>query len=99
MADIKEEFKRESEKILENEIFSPEFKKRKVKMYLIRTLISVIIIYFLWDYEWVNWVLYIYIPINILSLLSIFLGDFILKRKIKKTKQKIDELDSFFEEE
>lgn len=99
MTELKEEFEKLTKETLQDEIFSSEFKRKKLKIYLIRTLIAAVIIFFLWDYKWIKWVLYFYIPLNLLSLVSIYAGDLFLSKKIKRTQRKIEELDSYLEEE
>ena len=88
MDDLKEEIK----ELSKDSILSKEYRNKKLITYLIRTIIFAVIIYFLWDYDWIKWVLYIYIPLNLISLLSIFGWNFLLNKRLAKTKQKLDML-------
>ncbi|MDG4716093.1 hypothetical protein [Winogradskyella marincola] len=88
MDDLKEEIK----ELSKDSILSKEYRNKKLITYLIRTIISAVIIYFLWDYDWIKWVLYIYIPLNLISLLSIFGWNFLLNKRLAKTNQKLDML-------
>ena len=63
--------KKELQQLSKDPILSKKHRNKKLLVYLVRTLIAVTIIYFLWDYDWVKWVLYIYIPLNLISLISI----------------------------
>ena len=97
MEDFKQQFEEELRKAQENPVLSPEFRRKKLLMYLIRTVIAVILFYVFWEYEWVKWLLYAYIPLNLISLFSIFGVPYFLKRKIRNTQEKIDALDEFEE--
>ncbi|MFP4844353.1 hypothetical protein [Winogradskyella sp. PE311] len=94
-----DDLKKELDKLTESPIFSKTFRKKKFVIYLIRTAIAAIIIYYLWDYEWIKWVLYFYIPLNLLSLVSIFGWNIFLNKRIQKSQEKLDELMNSFDEE
>ena len=94
-----EDLKNELQKLSEDPSLSKAYRNRKLILYFIRTVIAIIIIYVLWDYEWINWVLYIYIPINLISLISIFGWNIFLNKRIKTTQQKLDDLIANMDEE
>lgn len=94
-----EDLKKELEKLSQEPILSKDFRRKKFIIYLIRTLVAIVIIYFLWDYEWINWVLYLYIPLNLISLISIFGWNFFLNKELKKSQQKLNELIESMDEE
>ncbi|GAB5564811.1 MAG: hypothetical protein Wins2KO_18740 [Winogradskyella sp.] len=91
--------KKELQQLSKDPILSKKHRNKKLLVYLLRTLIAVTIIYFLWDYDWVKWVLYIYIPLNLISLISILGWNYFLNRRLAKTKKQIDEIMAFDEEE
>ncbi len=91
--------KKELQQLSKDPILSKKHRNRKLLIYLVRTLIAVTIIYFLWDYDWVKWVLYIYIPLNLISLISILGWNYFLNRRLAKTQKQIDEIMAFDEEE
>ena len=99
MSDFKERFEDEMLQAQQETFMSPEYRRKKLMMYLIRTLIAVAIFYFLWDQSWIKWALYVYIPLNLLSLLSILLWPYIIKRKMQRTRQRIEELEALSDEE
>lgn len=86
---LKTAFEKEIGIVKDNPIFSYEYRKKKFIIYLLRTLITVGFYYFFWEYSWVKWTLLVIIPLNLLSLLSIFGWNYFLKRKIKKVKNKL----------
>lgn len=94
MSDLKEQFEQELKKVEAKTILSPEYKKKKLLVYCIRTIIAVVIFYFLWDHEWIKWALWLYIPLNLFSLLSIFGWNYLLNKKLDKARAKISELDN-----
>jgi putative flippase GtrA len=94
-----EDLKEELEKLSQDPILSKEFRKKKLIIYLVRTLIAIVIIYFLWDYDWIKWVLYLYIPLNLISLVSIFGWNFLLNKKLKKSQEQLNEVMNSFDEE
>jgi hypothetical protein len=94
-----EDLKNEMEELSKNPILSKAYRNKKLLLYAIRTIIAIIIIYFLWDYSWVKWVLYIYIPLNLISLLSILGWNIFLNKRIKKSQQCIDDIINSIDEE
>ena len=91
--------KKELQQLSKDTILSKKHRNKKLLVYLVRTLIAVTIIYFLWDYDWVKWVLYIYIPLNLISLISILGWNYFLNKRLAKTQKQIDEIMAFDEEE
>lgn len=94
-----EDLKNELQQLSKDPILSKKYRNKKLVFYLIRTLIAVVIIYFLWDYEWIKWVLYIYIPINLISLISIFGWNIFLNNRIKKSQRHIEDIIKGIDEE
>lgn len=88
---LREEFEKEIEEIQQKEIFSPEYKKKKLIIWVVRTILTIVIYYFLWHYEWVRWTLILYIPLALLSLFSILGANYFMNKKIEKTRQKIED--------
>ncbi|MBV7268985.1 hypothetical protein [Winogradskyella luteola] len=94
-----EDLRKELQRLSKDPIISKKYRNIKLFSYLIRTFIAVVIIYFLWYYEWIKWVLYIYIPINLISLISIFGWNLFLNKRIKKSQLQIEEVISTIDEE
>lgn len=67
--------------------FPPSFKKKQLIGYTIRTLISAVLFITFWEYEWVQWALIIYIPINLTGLYVIFNKKKILEKKLDKAEK------------
>ena len=69
---------------------SSSYKKKKLIIWTVRTVLSVVLYVIFWKYEWVRWTLILYIPLSLFNLLMIFGFNFILDRKVKSLKSRID---------
>ena len=86
---IKEDWKSNLIKEVEgNEILTEKFKRKKLIIWLIRTIIAIILYVIFWKYELVRWSLLIYIPLNLFSLFSIFFWRKLISKKLIKIKNK-----------
>jgi hypothetical protein len=88
---ISEGFKRELEQASTNTILDPAYKKKKLVLWAIRNVFSVVFYVIFWDFKWVRILSYFSIPLSLLSLLAILVMPYILKRKIARAKLKIIE--------
>jgi len=94
---LKESFEAEIEKYKDDTILSPEYRRKKMILWLIRTIIAVILFIVFWEYKWVRWGAILYIPLNLFSLFSIYGFNKILNRKMNRTMNKIDESEDLIE--
>ncbi len=90
-ASINDNFKRELEEVAANSILTPEFRRKKLILWFIRTTISVVLYIIFWKYNWVKWTLLLTVPLSLFSLCTIVVMPYFLKRKIENTKAKIEE--------
>ena len=97
--EITDELKRELEMAGATEILSPEYRRKKLIIYAVRTILSIILYYFLWEYKWVRLSLWAYVPLNLLGLGMIVFGPYFLKKKMAKVQGKIDHLEDTLSEE
>ncbi len=86
---LSEEFEKELSKLKNNEVFSIEHRKKKIITYAIRTVIAIILYIIFWKHQWIRWSLFLFLPLNLFFLLSIFGWSYFLNRKIESTKNKI----------
>ncbi|MEM6697457.1 MAG: hypothetical protein AAF599_03610 [Bacteroidota bacterium] len=91
--DLKNSFEEEIERIKSETTLSPEFRKRKLIAWAIRTLIAIALYAIFWKHSWVRWTLILYIPLNLLGLLAIYGQNFLINRKIASTRAKIEGLE------
>ncbi len=78
--------------IANNEIFDAGFRRKKMISWLIRTIIAIVLYIIFWDYEWVRWSLWIYVPLNLFGLVMLFIVPRYLKKKHEKLEKKMNEL-------
>ncbi|MGB1242592.1 MAG: hypothetical protein ACPG49_08725 [Chitinophagales bacterium] len=89
----KESFERELKAIEASEALLYPYKIKKLIAYVVRTAIMVAIYYFFWEFVWLRWTLLLYIPLNLFGLGMILGAEHFLKKKMKETQSKINELD------
>jgi len=95
---LSEQFKKEIEAISNDTILNSSYRKNKLILWIIRTVISVILYILFWSYTWVKWTLLLTIPLNLFSLFTIIGLPYLLKRKIKRAEQKISIVDQLTSE-
>lgn len=87
------EFKKELEQLKGAEILTPEYKRKKMILYGIRTSIAAILYVVFWKHEWVRWTLLLYIPLNLFGLWMILYGTKKLKQKQEKVLSDLEGLE------
>ena len=87
---LNDEFEKELEKLKSEIIFSSDYRKKKTIVWAVRTLFAIILYFIFWKYKWVRLSLFIYVPLNVFGLLSIYGWNYFLNKKLSKIKQKID---------
>jgi len=95
---ISDSFSKELDAISSDTILDPAFRRKKLILWTIRAMISIVLYVIFWKYEWVKWTLLLTIPLSFFSLFTIIGAAYLLKRKIKKTKRKIEEADKIIHE-
>ncbi|WP_299678774.1 hypothetical protein [uncultured Dokdonia sp.] len=95
---LKDDFEKELEKLQSDTVLSPQYRKRKTIIWLIRTIIACILFVIFWKHTWVRWALIAYVPLNLFSLFSIYGSKAIMNRSIQKTRRKIEDAERHFEE-
>lgn len=98
MEDLKSQFEDELAKAQKDTVLSSEYKRKKLIMYVIRTTIAIVLFYLFWEHQWVKWMLWVYVPLNLFFLISIFVMPYFLKKKIEKTRQQVNDLNTDLEE-
>jgi len=94
---LMDSFEKEIEKIKGDTILSAEFRRKKTILWGIRTLIAIILFVIFWEYNWARWALIAYVPLNIFSLLSIYGVNMLMNNKIKRTKDKIEQMEELID--
>ena len=86
-------FESELECISSDTVLSAAYRKRKLMLWAIRATISAVLYVIFWKHGWVRWTLALTAPLSLISFLIILLGPFLLKRKIEKTRGKIEAME------
>lgn len=94
-----QQMKEELDSLKEHELLNPAYRKKKLLIYAVRTLISVLLIVSFWKYSWVRWLTLLYIPLNLFSLGAILFPTIFLKKKLERAEQKLRELEEEWEDE
>ena len=68
---LKEEFDIVLEEVNPESITSPEYKRKKIILYVFRTSLAILFYILLWKYRWIRWTLILYLPLNLFGLISI----------------------------
>ena len=95
---LSESFKKEMEAVTANTIMDPAYRKKKLIFWAIRAVTLVPLYYFLWEYEWVRWSLLLTVPLSLFSLFAIVGTPYLLKKKIEKSKMKMEAADRVIRE-
>jgi len=74
------------------DFLTPAYRKKKLTMWAIRTVLAVLMYYFLWDVKWIRWSLWLYVPLNLFVPISLLGGNYFLNKKIKRVNKLIEEI-------
>jgi len=72
-------------------ILDPAFRKKKMRMYFIRTAIAIALYWVFWSVSWVPYTLWFYVPINLLGLAMIVVVPRFLESKLRKAEAAMEE--------
>jgi len=95
---LRNEFEEEVQRVSKNPIMSPQFRRRRLMMWIFRTTITVLAVIYFWEHKWVRIAFYIYIPLSLFSLASIFFWPYAIKRKIVETERGITKMEQTLNE-
>lgn len=68
-----------------------KFRQKKLLIWLFRTVITAMLYVVFWQYTWVRWSLIIYIPLSLFNLFLIVGSTFLLKKKIQKIENTLED--------
>lgn len=92
MEEIKNEIKEEIDKLINEQKLTKEYRKKKLIIWIARTILSIALYYYFWKYEWVRWTLVLYIPLALFNLIALLGFNYFAKKKAEKIKTKIDSI-------
>ena len=88
----KEDLKAEVDQLAGENRLTDAYKRRKLIIWSIRTILTIILYIIFWKHEWVRWTLVLYIPLTIFNLVMIFGFNYLVDRKVKRVNSKIDRI-------
>ena len=89
-----EELREEMAKAEAEFLLSPSKRRGKLIRWAIRQMFTAVLYYFLWDaHPWVPKSLWVVVPLAILSFVSIFSFNWLMKRKLRKAAASVDRLE------
>ncbi|MEM6721165.1 MAG: hypothetical protein AAF611_17680 [Bacteroidota bacterium] len=91
---FKETHKEERTAYEDQVILSPAFKRKKIILWFIRTVIAAILFIIFWEYTWVRWALVFYIPLNLFGLYTIYKFDKTVNTQMNQVVTKILDMEA-----
>lgn len=89
-----EELREEMAKVEAEFALSPSKRRGKLIRWAIRQMFTAVLYYFLWDaHPWVPKSLWVVVPLAMLSFVSIFSFNWLMKRKLRKAASSVDRLE------
>lgn len=89
----KDELHKEADELYNTHELPKAYRKKKLIIWFVRTILTIIIYIIFWKYEWVRWTLIAYIPLGLFNLFVLLGWNPLLRKKINRIKQKIGDPD------
>ena len=86
----KEEFKKAVDNVYAEYRLPKAYRRKKLVMWSVRTILTIIIYIIFWKYEWIRWTLILYIPLSLFNLFALLGWNILIRKKTEKIKRKID---------
>ena len=90
---LSESYNRELEQLSHQTVLNPAYRKKKLILWTVRTLITVVLYTLFWKHEWVRWTLVLTLPLSLFSLFMIVASPYLLRKKMERTGRKIEAAD------
>ena len=91
MEEYKNRLRQEIEDLSQKERLSADYRKKKLIIWFVRTILSVILYILFWKYEWVRWTLVLYIPLSLFNLVMLLQYNKMLDKKLDKIRSQINQ--------
>ena len=91
MEEYKNKLRQEIEDLSQKERLSADYRKKKLIIWFVRTILSVILYILFWKYEWVRWTLVLYIPLSLFNLVMLLQYNKMLDKKLDKIRSQINQ--------
>ncbi|HEX6171048.1 MAG TPA: hypothetical protein VFZ33_15270 [Chitinophagaceae bacterium] len=90
MEEYKKNLIAEIEEFSSQQRLTSAYRKKKLIIWTVRTVLSVVLYVIFWKYEWVRWTLILYVPLSLFNLIMLLGFNFILGKKVNKLRSRID---------
>ena len=90
MENYKKNLLKEIDDLSDQERLSSAYRKRKLIIWTVRTILSVVLYIIFWKYEWVRWTLILYVPLALFNLVIILVFNYMLDKKLNKIRSRLD---------
>jgi hypothetical protein len=91
---IADSFDDELVSISNNSLLDPRFRRKKLILRTIRTILTITLYVIFWKHEWLRWTLFLTIPLSLFNLFMITIYPLLLKKKIEKIRKRIYEAEN-----
>lgn len=68
------------------------YRRKKLVIWTIRTIITIVLYIIFWKHDWVKWSLLIVAPLNLFNLFMLVIYPKMMKTKINKAKERLEQL-------
>lgn len=68
------------------------YRRKKLVIWTIRTIITIVLYIIFWKHDWVKWSLLLVVPLNLFNLFMLVIYPKMMKRKINKAKERLEQL-------
>ena len=86
----KRDLLKEIDDLSEQQRLSSAYKKKKLVIWTVRTILSIVLYIIFWKYEWVRWTLILYVPLALFNLVMILGFNYILDKRANKIRSRLD---------
>jgi hypothetical protein len=86
----KDDFKKDVDDLYTEFHLPKSYRKKKLTIWCVRTILTIIIYIIFWKYTWIRWTLVLYIPLSLFNLFGLLGWNFLLRKKTGQLKRKID---------
>lgn len=86
---LTDNFKKELDAVSANTILDSSYRKKKLVLWLVRTVILVVLYVIFWEHNWVKWSLVGTVPLSLFNLFMLVAAPYFLKKKTERTEEKI----------
>jgi len=90
MEDYKKSLREEIEEFSNQQRLTSAYRKKKLIIWTVRTVLSAVLYVIFWKYEWVRWTLILYVPLSLFNIIMLLGFNFILDKKVNKLRSRID---------